>query len=95
MNARVAFEGAHTVVKLEGDLDISVKSDLRRVLDSLSGLVIVDLSAVSFVDSTAMGVIAFAGRRISGAGGELWLRQPSYPVRGVLQVMGFEDWIES
>jgi anti-sigma B factor antagonist len=95
MRARVAFEPTCTIVHLVGELDLAVKDELRDLFQPLTGLVIVDLSRVAFVDSTAMGVIVFAGRHLGEGGGELWLRSPPDATRRVIRIMGFEDWIET
>ena len=91
----VVCEGSHTVVHLDGELDLESKQELRNLLEPLSGVVIVDLAKVTFVDSAAMGIIAFAGRHIADKGGELWLRAPAAVPRRSIELMGFGDWIET
>ena len=53
--------GTYALLEAAGELDLLTTSDLRDALDSLPALsaLIVDLSAVTFMDSTALG--AFIG----------------------------------
>ena len=54
-----------------------------------------DLSGVTFLDSTGIGVLVRARNRLLAAGGELILRSPSGIVRDVLEIVGLGDWIET
>ena len=63
------------VVEAAGEVDVATAARLRtELLDVLSGgglppeRVIVDLSAVTFVDSSGLGVLVAAHRRAEGAG---------------------------
>ena len=54
-------DGHHGLVTMSGDLDMysapSIRSEVRRLLDGGVRDVILDLSDVHFIDSTALGVI--------------------------------------
>lgn len=67
-----AADGAATIVRISGELDITARDDLREaLLLALSdGDVIVDLDATSFIDSEALGALidAFNASRTLGAG---------------------------
>jgi anti-sigma B factor antagonist len=65
--------GAHTVVTLDGDIDIACAADLR---DGLLGLVnrgvsslVVDLRGVTFIDSTGVGSLLRVFHRQTLLGG--------------------------
>jgi anti-sigma B factor antagonist len=90
----VASEGSTTVVLARGELDLAVKDTLSRVLQPLQGRVIVDLSDVTFMDSSAIGVLVGAARRLATSGGVLRLRAPHETPRTALEVTGLGDWID-
>jgi anti-anti-sigma factor len=65
-------EGSSALVRIRGDLDLQV---VDQVADALAGiesdepeLLVIDLSRLSFMDSTGMGVIAAAHIRAVDAG---------------------------
>ncbi len=63
------------VVTVVGEIDLhaasSLRSELTAVSDESSVLIVVDLSAATFIDSMTLGVLAGAGRRMAQRGGEL------------------------
>ena len=90
----VDLEGAVTVVTGRGELDLAVRDDLRRVLEPLRGRVVIDLAAVTFIDSSCIGVLAGTGTRLQDDGGELRVRAPNDSTRMVLEITGLGDWID-
>lgn len=59
------------VIAVEGELDLSSATSFREALDELPGeehgAVVLDLSAVTFIDSTALRLLLDAQRRIREA----------------------------
>lgn len=57
----------------QGELDIVSAPELRGALDSLdeASLVVVDLAQVTFLDSTVLGVVVAAARRLAACGRRL------------------------
>lgn len=51
-----------TVVAVHGELDLHAADELRRALGADGRRLIVDLVGTTFVDSTALGIIAAAAR---------------------------------
>jgi anti-anti-sigma factor len=90
----VAVEGPVTVVTARGELDLAVNDALRDVLGPLDGRVVVDLRDVTFMDSSSIGVLVGAARRLKTSGGELRLRSPAETPRRVLEITGLGDWID-
>jgi anti-sigma B factor antagonist len=90
----VEHDDGTTVVSPLGEIDMATAPKLRASLLTTNGHVVVDLSAVSVLDSTGIAVLAEARKRLSGAGGDLVLRKPEGIVRQALETMGFGDWIE-
>jgi anti-sigma B factor antagonist len=67
----------HTVVEVRGEVDVYTAPQLRQrlieVVDGGAGSVVVDLRRVDFLDSTGLGVLVGALKRLRLAGGELAL----------------------
>ncbi len=85
-----------TVVGAVGEIDIATAPQLRECLSHVSNdRVIVDLRAVTFLDSSGVGVLAGQYQRLMCDGGKLVLRKPQGMVRTVLEVLGLASWIES
>jgi anti-sigma B factor antagonist len=90
----VVDDGPATVVTAVGEIDLAAKDALREVLSPLAGDVTVDLSDVTFVDSSAIGVLVGAHKRLTGDGGSLRLRNPRGMPRRALEIVGLGDWID-
>jgi anti-sigma B factor antagonist len=74
-------------VLLSGDIDLGTESRLTAALADLAGRdVIVDLSAVGFIDSTGLTSLLTGHRAITDAGGTLVLRKPSAMAARLLAV---------
>ena len=77
------------VVVLTGEVDIftapQFKECLLEVLDSGVKRLVVDLSELTFIDSTALGVLIGGVRRVHGAGGTMTIVVTSRPVERVLE----------
>ena len=81
------------VVSVEGDLDLYSSPLLLAELEALvsdAPDVVLDLSGSGFVDSTALGVIVGAGRRLREAGGRLALVCPVAEVRSTVELVGVD-----
>jgi anti-sigma B factor antagonist len=90
-------ERTHLVAP-EGEVDALTAPTLgRRLLglleDGKTGL-IVDLSRVTFMDSTGIGVILHALRRLSQCGGHLVLVCPSERALRPFQITGLVDRVQ-
>jgi anti-sigma B factor antagonist len=91
---RVEENGHGSVLHIKGEIDLATAPQLRARLQTLGGTVVVDLSDVAFLDSTGIGVLVAARKRLSAAGGGLTLRYPSDVVARTLEIVGLHDWIE-
>jgi anti-sigma B factor antagonist len=83
--------GKAVVVRLGGDLDLynadGVRSALAGVIDGSPSRVVVDAAEVEFIDSTALGVLVDAHRKLAGG---LRIARPQDPIRRALQVSGID-----
>lgn len=97
MRDRVTIEitSGVLVVAPAGELDaftaLELRSELHRLLedDSTTALV-VDLEAVTFLDSSALGALVGALRRLRERGGELHLVEPRPTVRRIFEVTALD-----
>lgn len=89
---KVREQAGVSVVSAEGEVDVSTAPSLRQRLYELpeSAKVVVDLSEVTFLDSTGLGVLVAALKRVreSDAGGDLRLVVTRPQVSKVLEVTG-------
>jgi anti-sigma B factor antagonist len=85
--------GDAVVLRLAGELDLYNTADVTAALEELAAdspsRVIIDLSEVAFVDSTALGTLVEA-RRQMGANG-LVLVAPGADVSRALEVSGLDQ----
>lgn len=66
--------------RLAGELDIGAAGHFRQAFAALehrAGTIVVDLSALTFVDSTGLHELVVAHKRQQASGGELVLQAPS------------------
>src|SRR5215210_8747588 len=82
------------LVSVSGELDLFVQADLRDSLAAADRLgvhtVVVDLSGVSFLDSTICGALVGEAQRRRAAGRELVLITNGPPTSRVLEVSGID-----
>jgi anti-sigma B factor antagonist len=91
--AAVERRGATAVVALQGELDLYNAQLVRTALEQATGdgveRVVVDLALVTFVDSTAMGVLIEGRSRLKDRG-EFVLAAPGLETRRALEVSGLD-----
>jgi anti-sigma B factor antagonist len=82
------------VISLGGELDLAssdrLMEEIDRVLAGDYRRLIVDLSAVTFLDSTALGVLTSAATRVRARGGEIVLVSDDPKVVRVFQITGLD-----
>jgi stage II sporulation protein AA (anti-sigma F factor antagonist) len=87
------------VAWLSGDLDHHAAEDVRRELDSAlvrkkGGRVVLDMSRLTFMDSSGIGVVLGRYRKVKEAGGRLTVRAPSAKTDRLLRLAGIYTVIE-
>lgn len=91
----VSERDGKSIVTAVGEVDVSSAPELRqRLRDQADGaFVIVDLTDVTFLDSTGLGVLVAALKRVreSSSGGELHLVVSRPQVTKVLEVTGLSS----
>jgi anti-sigma B factor antagonist len=86
------------VVKLLGELDLSTTPQLEACLEGLGGDgtdVRLDLSGLSFCDSSGISAMVTASKRVSKRGGHLSIASPQPAVRSVLEITGLLDYLSA
>ncbi|MHB8244097.1 MAG: STAS domain-containing protein [Acidimicrobiales bacterium] len=83
------------VLSIRGEIDVSTAPELRDRLLAVAQngheTAIVDLSDVTFLDSTALGVLVSALKRFRANGGDLRLVVTGRNVAKVLEITGLVD----
>ena len=89
--------GRVTLVSVSGELDLYVERELREAFATADGLhsrmVVVDLSGVTFMDSTVCGIIVAEAKRLRRGGSDLVLVSQGTRASRVLEVAGIDQVI--
>ena len=87
--------GSLAVVSVGGEVDLDTASQLNdHALDAVrevSPHVVLDLSGVTFMDSTGLKVMLSIQRRATLAGGSFAVACPGRPVRKILALTGLDQ----
>jgi anti-anti-sigma factor len=91
---RVTDVGDVHVVSLVGELDTATAEGLTdRLIDPAGPSVVVDLSGLTFLDSSGTAALVKARRRIEQDGSQLRLALPRRNVEQVLGIVGLSGWV--
>lgn len=91
IRCRLDDVGGRRVVRVAGELDLASVEPLSRLLAgelSRSEWLTVDLSQLTFIDASGIGLLVRMHHRAETAGGRFTLRRPHRRVRHVLSVLG-------
>lgn len=85
-----SVRGDYEVVSPVGDLDLHTVPALRQCLDDVQARgrnsIIVDLTNVDFLDSSALGLLVNVQRQLAEAGGSLQVACPQPHVQKVFRI---------
>lgn len=76
------------VLVLSGEIDTYTASELASRLGDEPVVAVVDLSAVTFIDSSGLRTLIEADRSRKNDGARFVLRSPSAPVQRLLEISG-------
>jgi anti-sigma B factor antagonist len=82
------------LIDVAGELDIATAPDLRRALAARApegGLLLVDLTSATFMDSSGLSVVLALHAELRAAGARLAIVCPPGPVYLLFEVTGVED----
>ena len=81
-------------VEVSGEVDVSCASELREALDTSLGegarTIEVDISEMSYIDSTGIGVLVGFAHRAEEASARLFVLNPQRNVARVLALLGVD-----
>ena len=84
-------DGSHLLVA-GGELDMAATSEMSAIFAIAAagpqGAVVLDLTKVDFIDSSALGTILRAAEQLAEAGKRLHVVVPDGPVRRLLEITG-------
>lgn len=88
----VEQSGATAVGVLAGEIDLASVESLEAAIAATEATaakdVVLDMSGVTFLDSSGLRVLVTANERLSATGGRLVIRRPSPSVMRVLEITG-------
>ncbi|MET0415250.1 MAG: STAS domain-containing protein [Actinoplanes sp.] len=89
-------DGDTITVAPEGDISLETIPVLREVLRQVvesheNGRIDVDMTSVTFLDSSGIGVLVAAKRAAAARGTDLMLTEPGPMIRMVLQISNLEE----
>jgi anti-sigma B factor antagonist len=88
-------EAGHHVIAARGEIDLFTAPDLKQVLtDAIEGgqhRLVIDLSEVSFLDSTALGVLIGAVKRLRSRGGALAIVNTDTSIAKTFEITGLDQ----
>jgi anti-sigma B factor antagonist len=93
----VQFSDETTVVDVRGDLDCYTAPQLRAVLVELADgprKVVLDVGGSTFIDSTGLGVLVGALKRLRQKGGDMALRSLTPTTERLFEVTGVSQLFE-
>lgn len=95
----VGCDPLRTVVWVSGEHDVATRVHLSTTLDRAARLddadIVVDLSGVTFMDASTVGVLVMAQERLRRPARSLSLRSPSPRARRLLDVCGLGRLIDT
>lgn len=88
----------HVVLEIGGEIDVytapKVRERLIEMINSGQRYIVVDLSRVDFLDSTGLGVLVGARRRLDVSGGRLRLVCPHERLLKIFRITGLDSIFE-
>ena len=93
--ADYALDGRTHVIEVDGQVDLYSAPDFKertaRVIAEGAKRVLIDLSRVTFMDSTGLGVLVSALKRLRAARADLLLVITDYDIERLFELTGLED----
>ena len=82
------------VVTVGGELDVAtvpeVREELNRITDEGGREIVIDLLAVPFVDSVALGLLVETSKRVKARGGALRIVSADRRIARIIEITGLE-----
>lgn len=92
LRTRVRTQGVATLVEVGGEIDLhsapQLRAELLKAVEAAAPKVVIDLSDVTFIDSTGIGVLVGALKRAREKGGSLNFCGIQTRVKRVFEITG-------
>ncbi len=94
MDLQVEIRRGAMIVRPAGEMDLAVadifRSVLEKGLDQNPGIkdIVVNLSQVTYIDSSGLGVLLGRYKRVSRSGGRMFIVGPPPQVRKIIEMSG-------
>ena len=93
-----SLDGDRHVVAVRGEIDLFTAPEFKaRIHDAIEAgrdLVVIDLTATTFIDSSSLGVLISAHRRLKGRGGRLVVVCDVPAVLSTFKITGLDSVLE-
>ena len=88
-----------SVVAVRGEVDLHTAEKFQQAVERAAGsdgacAVVVDMSGVAFMDSTALSALVRSKDSLEKRGASLRLAAPSHAVERIFSVTGFQEYFE-
>lgn len=94
---RDSLDRSSSVIRLSGDVDLYAAPELKRLMfeaiQAGNTDLICDLSEVTFIDSTALGVMIQARKRLEPGGGSVRVACPDPAIADVFELVGLDRMV--
>ena len=91
------LDGQRSMLRLQGELDVSNRERLRRAISSAlerhPPILVVDLSGLSFTDCAGVSVLVWAHKRLAGQGRGLVITGTRPVVRRLLRLTDLDTYL--
>lgn len=89
-------ENGAVVLDLTGEIDLATAPEFEARLGAVNtgGRVVVDLSKVTFIDSTGLRVLITGHEAAEAAGGSLAIVATDGPVTKLFSITGVDEWLD-
>jgi anti-sigma B factor antagonist len=87
----------YSVIAVHGEVDLHTAPKFRSAIEraaQMNGIVVVDMSGVAFMDSTALSALVRSKDYLQEQGTSLRLAAPSRAVERIFSVTGFQDYFD-
>lgn len=87
--------GEYTVLDVAGEIDLATAPQFEEQVANVAGdkPLVVDMSNVTFMDSTGLRVLIGAHERAEESGGRLSIVAADGPVTKLLNITGVAEWL--
>ena len=95
LSIATSADGDSRVIRVRGEVDVSNKDELNAAIADAQAAdaheVEVDLTEVSYIDSSGIGVLVAAAHRASDSGTRFFVSHPQRNVARVLSMLGMGE----